>query len=64
MFIGDEIIVLVYVDDFLIFLQYKDKINELIYKIKNKEKLDLTYEDDVDKYLGVEIKKNQSTART
>ena len=58
-FIEDGIIVLVYVDDCLIFLQDKDKINQLIDKLKNKEKLDLTDEGDVEKYLGVEIERNK-----
>ena len=58
-FIGEDIIVLVYVDDCLIFSQDKDKINQLIYKLKNKENLDLTDEGDVDKYLGVEIERNK-----
>ena len=48
-FIRDDIIVLVYVDDCLIFSRDKDKINQLIDKLKNKEKLDLTDEGDVDK---------------
>ena len=39
--------------------QNKEKINQLIDNIKNKEKLDLTDEGDVDKYLGVEIEKNK-----
>ena len=59
MFIGEDVIVLVYVDNGLIFLQDKDKINQLIDKLKNKEKLDLTYEGDVEKYLGVEIGRNK-----
>ena len=59
MFIRDDIIVLVYIDDCLIFLQEKVKINQLIDKLKNKEKLDLIYEGDVKKYLGVEIEKNK-----
>ena len=59
MFIGDDIIVLVYVDNCLIFSQDKDKINQLINKLQNKEKLDLTDEGDVDKYLGVEIEQNR-----
>ena len=59
MFIGDDIIVLVYVDDCLVFLQDKDKINQLIDKHNNKEKLYLTDESDVDKYLGVEIEQNK-----
>ena len=58
-FIGDDIIVLVYVENCLIFLHDKDKINQLIDKLKNKEKLDLTDEGDVDKYLGVEIELNK-----
>ena len=49
MFIGDDILVLVYVDDCLIFSLDKDKINQLIDKPNNKEKLDLTDEGDVDK---------------
>ena len=48
-FIGYDIIVLVYVENCLIFSQEKDKINQLIDKINNREKLDLTYEGDVDK---------------
>ena len=59
MFIGDNIIVLVYVDNCLIFSQDKDKINQLIDKLKNKEKLYLTDEGDVEKYLGVEIEQNK-----
>ena len=59
MFIGDDIIVLVYFDDCLIFLRDKDKINQLIDKLRNKEKLDPTDEGDVDKYLGVEIERNK-----
>ena len=55
MFIGYDIIVLVYVDNCLIFLRDKDKINQLIKKLKNKEKLDPTDEGDAEKYLGVEI---------
>ena len=58
-FVGDDIFVLVYVDDCLIFSQEKDKINQLIDKLNNKEKLDLTDEGDVDKYLGVEIERNK-----
>ena len=53
--IGEDIIVLVYVDDCLIFSRDKDKINQLIEKLKNREKLDLTDEGDFNKYLGVEI---------
>ena len=48
-----------YVDDCLIFLWYKDKIKQLIDKLKNKEKLDLTDEGDVDKYHGFEIERNK-----
>ena len=59
MFIGEDVIVLLYVDDCLIFSRDKDKINQLIDKLKNKEKLDLTEEGDVDKYLGVEIERNK-----
>ena len=40
-------------------MQEKDKINQLIYKLKNKERLDLTDEGNVDKYLGVEINRNK-----
>ena len=40
-------------------MQDKDKINQLIDKLKNKEKLDLTDEGDVDKYLGVEIERKK-----
>ena len=58
-FIGEDVIVLVYVHDCLIFLRDKDKINQLIDKLKNKKKLDLTDEGDVDKYLGVDIDKNK-----
>ena len=57
-FIGEYIIVLVYVDDCLIFSQKMDNINQLIDKLKNKEKLDLTDDVDVDKYLVVEIDQN------
>ena len=59
MFIEDDIIVLVYVDDCLVFLRDKDKINQLIYKLKNKEKLYIIDEGDVKKYLGVEIERNK-----
>ena len=48
-FIGDGIIVLVYVENVLVYSQDKDKINQLIDNLKNKEKLDLTDEGDVDK---------------
>ena len=41
------------------FSRNKDKINQLIDNIKNKDKLDLTDEVDVGEYLGVEIKKKQ-----
>ena len=61
MFIGGDIILLVYVDDCLIFSRDKDKINQLIDKLKNKEKLDLTDEGDVEKYLGVEIERKNKT---
>ena len=37
----------------------KDKINQLIENLKNKEKLDLTDEGDVNKYLGVDIERNK-----
>ena len=30
-----------------------------MYMLKNKEKLDLIYEVDVDKYLGIEIERNK-----
>ena len=58
-FIGDDIIVLVYVDNCLIFSRDKDKINQLTDNLKNKEKLDPTDEGDVNKYLGVEIERNK-----
>ena len=58
-FIVEDVIILVYVDNCLVFSQEKDKINQLIYKLKNKEKLDLTDEGDVDKYLGVQIELNK-----
>ena len=58
-FIGDDIIVLVYVDDCLIFSKYKDKIKQLIEKLRNKEKLVLIDEGDVNKYLGVEIERKK-----
>ena len=41
-FIGDDILSLVYIYDCLIFPQDKDKINQLIDKLKNREKLDPT----------------------
>ena len=59
-FIVDDVIFLLYIDNCLIFLQDKEKINQLIDKLKNKEKLDLTDEGDVDKYLGVKIEQNNS----
>ena len=58
-FIGEDVIVLVYVDDCLIFSRDKDTINQLIDKLKNKEKLILTDEGDVKKYLGVENEQNK-----
>ena len=58
-FIRDDIIVLVYVDHCLVFSQDKDKTKQLLDKLKNKEKLDLTDEGDVDKYLGFEIERNK-----
>ena len=64
MFIGDDIIVLVYVDDCLIFSLDKDTINQLLDKLKNKEKLDLTDEGDIDKYFGVEIEQNKEDKST
>ena len=48
-FSGVDVIILLYVDDCLIFSQDKNKINQSTDKIKNKEKLDLTYEGDVKK---------------
>ena len=42
---------LVYVEDCLVFLRDKDKINQLIEKLNNRENLNLTYEGGVDKYL-------------
>ena len=48
-FIRDDTIVLVYVDDFLVFPRDKDKINQLIDKLNKKENLDVTDEGDVDK---------------
>ena len=54
-FMGEDVIVLLYVDYFLIFSQDKDNINQLLEKLKNKETLYLTDEGDVDKYLGVGI---------
>ena len=66
MFIGEDVIVivnvdncLINVDNCLILSQDKDKINQLIDKLKNKENLDLIDEGDVDKYLGVEIEQNK-----
>ena len=43
----------------MIFSRDKDKINQLIDKLKNKENFDLTDEGDVEKYLGVEIERNK-----
>ena len=40
-------------------MQYKDKINQLINKLKNKEKLDLIDEVDVYKYLGADIERKK-----
>ena len=58
-FIGDNIIVLVYVDDCLIFPRDKDKINQLIEKLKNKEKLDLTDEGDFENTLELILSKTK-----
>ena len=58
-FIVEDFFFVVYVDDCLIFYRDKDKINQLIDKLKNKGKLDLTDEGDVEKYLGVEIERNK-----
>ena len=58
-FIGEDVIFFVYVDDCLVFSRDKDKINHLIEKLKKKEKLDLTDEGDVDKYLGVGIERKK-----
>ena len=58
-FIVEDVIVLVYVDDCLIFSWDKEKINQLIYKLNNKEKLDLIDEGDVEEYLGVEIERKK-----
>ena len=58
-FIGEDAIFFVYVDDCLIFSQDKYKINQIIDKLKNKGKLDLKDEGDVKKYLGVEIERNK-----
>ena len=41
------------------FLTRQEQDNQLIDKLKNKEKLDLIDEGDVDKYLGVEIERNK-----
>ena len=41
------------------FLRDKNNIKQLIEKLKNKEKLDLTDEVDVEKYLGVEIERKK-----
>ena len=54
-FIGEDVIVLVYVDNCLIFSWDKDEMNQLIDKLKKKEKLDLIDEGDVDKYIGIVI---------
>ena len=43
----------------LFFSQDKDKINQLTDKLNNREKLDLTDEGDIEKYLGVEIDRNK-----
>ena len=59
MFIGEDVISLVYVYDCYIFSQDKDKITQLIDKLNNKEKLYLIDEGDVEKYLGVEIERNK-----
>ena len=58
-FIVEDVIILVYVDDCLILSRDKEKINQLIDKLKNKENLDLTDKGDVDKFLGVEIERNK-----
>ena len=54
-----DIVVLVYVDDCSIFSRDKDRINQIIDNLKNKDKLDLTDEGNVEKYLGVEIERNK-----
>ena len=43
----------------MIFLRDKDKVNQLINNLRNKKKLDLTDEGDVDKYLGVDVERNK-----
>ena len=59
MFIGDDVIILVYVDDCLIFLRDKEKIKQFVENLQNKEKLDMIDEGDVDKYFGVDIDRNK-----
>ena len=55
LFFGKGLVLLVYVDDILVFGPNKHNIDELIKELKDK-KMNLTVEDDVYAFLGVEVK--------
>ena len=58
LFIKKDAILLVYVDDCIIFARKKSIIDEIILSLKNgKENFDLTDEGDVNRFLGVEVTK-------
>ena len=54
LFISDKVIILVYVDDTLLFAQNREDIDEVLTKLRN-EQLELEEEDSVAGFLGVKI---------
>jgi hypothetical protein len=59
LFLSEKVIVLVYVDDTLLFSPKKEWIDELIFKLK-KQQVDLEEEDSVAGFLGVHIERNDN----
>ena len=60
LFMSDKIIVLVYVDDTLIYSPKREWIDEFLGKLQNQQNVTLEIEDSVAGFLGVHIERNNS----
>ena len=60
LFMSDKIIVLVYVDDTLIYSPKREWIDEFLGKLQNQQNVTLEIEDSVAGFLGVHIERNDS----
>ena len=61
LFISDDVIIISYVDDSILFSKSQEAIDDVIDKLQNQRNMQLEVEDDAAGFLGVKINRNNET---